>query len=353
MADFSVVSLSQRTVVYKGLLRARQLGAYYPDLEAPDIASALVLVHSRFSTNTLGTWDLAHPFNLLCHNGEINTVRGNGAWLTAREPQLRSEVFGGDLQKLFPIAEERWSDSAKLDAMTELLVLDGRSLPHALAMLVPPVWTDPTLDLDDDVRAFHEYHASLVEPWDGPAALLASDGVQVVATLDRNGLRPCRFVRTRDGLVVIASEVGVLDIAPAEIVEAGRLEPGRMLVADTISGRLIRDARDEAGAGGPAAVPAVARPAEAVPRRPAAAAGRGAATRRAPPPPVRVRLHTGGPPVCWSARWRATALNRLVQWVTTRRWRPCRSGPSCSPPTSSSTSPRSRTRPSTRSARRS
>ncbi len=241
MADFSVVSLSSRTIVYKGLLRARQLDAYYADLTAPDIASALVLVHSRFSTNTLGTWDLAHPFNLLCHNGEINTVRGNGAWLTAREPQLRSDVFGGDLQKLFPIAEERWSDSAKLDAMLDLLILGGRSLPHALAMLIPPAWTDPTLDLDDDVRAFHEYHASLVEPWDGPAAILASDGLQVVATLDRNGLRPCRFVRTRDGLVVIASEVGVLDIPPADIVEAGRLEPGRMLVVDTLSGRLIRD----------------------------------------------------------------------------------------------------------------
>ena len=241
MADFSVVSLSSRTIVYKGLLRARQLDAYYSDLAAPDMASALVLVHSRFSTNTLGTWDLAHPFNLLCHNGEINTVRGNGAWLTAREPQLRSDVFGGDLQKLFPIAEERWSDSAKLDAMLDLLILGGRSLPHALAMLIPPAWTDPTLDLDDEVRAFHEYHASLVEPWDGPAAILASDGVQVVATLDRNGLRPCRFIRTRDGLVVIASEVGVLDIAPSEIVEAGRLEPGRMLVADTVSGRLIRD----------------------------------------------------------------------------------------------------------------
>ena len=217
-----------------------------------------MLVHSRFSTNTLGTWDLAHPFNLLCHNGEINTVRGNGAWLTAREPQLRSEVFGGDLQKLFPIAEERWSDSAKLDAMAELLVLGGRSLPHALAMLVPPVWTDPTVDLDDDVRAFHEYHASLVEPWDGPAALLASDGVQVVATLDRNGLRPGRFVRTRDGVVVIASEVGVLDIPPA--------------------------------------VPAVARSGEAVPRRPAAAPGGGAVGRRARPSPPRVRVHAGGPP---------------------------------------------------------
>ncbi len=242
MADFSVVSLSARTLVYKGLLRARQLDAYYPDLTDAAFASALALVHSRFSTNTLGTWDLAHPFNLLCHNGEINTVRGNGAWLTAREPQLRSELFGGDLQKLFPIAEERWSDSAKLDAMLELLLLGGRSLAHGLAMLVPPAWTDPTLDLDDDVRAFHEYHASLVEPWDGPAAILASDGIRVVATLDRNGLRPCRYSRTRDGLVVIASEAGVLDLPARDIVEENRVEPGRMLVLDTESGRVIGDA---------------------------------------------------------------------------------------------------------------
>src|SRR5436190_4374532 len=240
-AEFTIVSLSARRLVYKGLLKATQLREFYDDLRDVRYETALALVHSRFSTNTLGTWDLAQPFAMLAHNGEINTVRGNANWLAAREPQLRSAALGRDLQKLFPIAEERWSDSAKLDAMTELLVLDGRSLPHALAMLVPPVWTDPTLDLDDDVRAFHEYHASLVEPWDGPAALLASDGVQVVATLDRNGLRPCRFVRTRDGVVVIASEVGVLDIPPADIVEAGRLEPGRMLVADTISGRLIRD----------------------------------------------------------------------------------------------------------------
>jgi glutamate synthase domain-containing protein 2/glutamate synthase domain-containing protein 1/glutamate synthase domain-containing protein 3 len=241
MASFSVVSLSKRTIVYKGLLKATQLGAYYPDLADPGFASAIALVHSRFSTNTLGTWDLAHPFNLLCHNGEINTVRGNHAWLTAREPQLRSELFGGDLQKLFPIADERWSDSAVLDSVLELLVQGGRSLPHALAMLVPPAWTDLSLDLPDDVRAFHEYHASLVEPWDGPAALLATDGVRVCAMLDRNGLRPGRFVRTVDGLVVLASEAGVLDLDPAEVVEAGRLEPGRMLVLDTDSGRLIRD----------------------------------------------------------------------------------------------------------------
>ncbi len=241
MSAFSVVSLSHRTVVYKGLLRATQLSAYYSDLRDPAFASAIALVHSRFSTNTLGTWDLAHPFNYLCHNGEINTVRGNHAWLTAREPQLRSERFGGDLQKLFPIADERWSDSAVLDAVVELLVHGGRSLPHALAMLVPPAWTDPSLDLPDAVRAFHEYHASLTEPWDGPAALLATDGVRVCAMLDRNGLRPGRFVRTRGGLVVVASEAGVLDLPAAEIVEAGRLEPGRMLVLDTESARVIRD----------------------------------------------------------------------------------------------------------------
>jgi glutamate synthase domain-containing protein 2/glutamate synthase domain-containing protein 1/glutamate synthase domain-containing protein 3 len=241
-ADFSIVSLSSRVVVYKGLLRARQLRGYYPDLAAPDFAACLAVVHSRFSTNTLGTWDLAHPFNLIAHNGEINTVRGNANWLHAREPQLRSPLFGGDLQKVFPIAEERWSDSAKLDAALELLVHGGRSLPHALAMLVPPAWTDPTLDLPDDVRAFHEYHASLIEPWDGPAAIVASDGTQVVACLDRNGLRPARFLRTRDDVVVLASEVGVLDVDPADVVEAGRLEPGRMLVLDTASGRVVRDA---------------------------------------------------------------------------------------------------------------
>jgi glutamate synthase (NADPH) large chain len=241
MADFSVVSLSHRTVVYKGLLRARQLAAYYPDLGDERFETALAVVHSRFSTNTLGTWDLAHPFNLLCHNGEINTIRGNQNWLHAREPQLRSELFGGDLQKLFPIIEERWSDSAKLDAALELLVLAGRSLPHTLTMLVPPAWTDPTLDLEDDVRAFHEFHASIVEPWDGPACLIATDGVRVCASLDRNGLRPCRYSLTRDGLVVLASETGVLDLDPADVVEAGRVEPGRMLVADTESGRLISD----------------------------------------------------------------------------------------------------------------
>ena len=203
--------------------------------------SALALVHSRFSTNTLGTWDLAHPFNLIAHNGEINTVRGNSNWLAAREPQLFSEHFGGDLQKLFPITEERWSDSAKLDAALELLLRAGRSLEHALAMLIPPAWSDMTLDIDDDVRAFYEYHTTLIEPWDGPAAVIATDGDKVVATLDRNGLRPGRWLRTKDGTCVLASEIGVLDIPEADIVETGRLEPGCMLIFDTASGRVIKD----------------------------------------------------------------------------------------------------------------
>ncbi len=239
--DFAIVSLSTKTIVYKGLLLATQVGAYYPDLADPDIESALAIVHSRFSTNTLGSWDLAHPFNLIAHNGEINTIRGNSNWLAAREPQMHSKLFGGDLQKLYPITEEGWSDSAKLDAALELLLQAGRPLEHALTMLIPPAWSDPTLEMDDDVRAFYEYHTTLIEPWDGPAAVIATDGEKVVATLDRNGLRPGRWLRTKDGICVLASEIGVLDIPEADIVETGRLEPGRMLMFDTAAGRVVLD----------------------------------------------------------------------------------------------------------------
>ena len=189
-AHFSIASLSARRLVYKGLLKASQLDRYYRDLADPRFETALAVVHSRFSTNTLGTWDLAHPFNFLAHNGEINTVRGNASWLAARQPQLRSEALGADLQKLYPIAEERWSDSAKLDAALELLVMSGRSLEHALTMLVPPAFTDPGTDLAEDVRAMFEYHASVMEPWDGPAALVATDGLKVVAALDPTACGP-------------------------------------------------------------------------------------------------------------------------------------------------------------------
>ncbi len=241
-AQFTIVSLSSQRLVYKGLLRGPQLAAYFEDLCDPRFESALALVHSRFSTNTFGTWDLAHPFNFLAHNGEINTVRGNANWLAAREPQLRSQLLGDDLQKLYPIVDERWSDSAKLDAAVELLVLGGRSLAHALTMLVPPAWTDPGAVADDAVRAFYEYSSCVAEPWDGPAAIVASDGVRVVAMLDRNGLRPARFVRSRDGLAVISSEAGVVDIDAADVVEHGRVGPGQLLVLDTALARVVGDA---------------------------------------------------------------------------------------------------------------
>ena len=188
-ATFHIASFSSSTLTYKGLLTARQLPAYYADLREPEIETAMALVHSRFSTNTLGSWDLAHPFHYLAHNGEINTVRGNTQWMHAREPQLRSAQLGDDLPKLFPLIDERWSDSAALDAAFELLVLAGRAPAHALAMLIPAAWSQAT-PMADDLRAFYEFHAGMLEPWDGPAAIAFCDGRQAGATLDRNGLRP-------------------------------------------------------------------------------------------------------------------------------------------------------------------
>ena len=202
--------------------------------------SAIALVHSRFSTNTLGTWDLAQPFHYLAHNGEINTVRGNRSWMHAREPSLRSALLGDDLAKLFPIIEERWSDSAALDAALELLVMAGRPPAHALTMLIPAAWPNHA-EMPDDIRAFYEFHTALLEPWDGPAAIAFTDGRQVGATLDRNGLRPARYALTRDGLLVLASEAGVLDLDPGNVVVNHRLEPGRMLLVDTVAGRIIGD----------------------------------------------------------------------------------------------------------------
>ena len=239
-AAFCIPSLSNTTLVYKGLVSAPQLPAYFPDLRESEVESALALVHSRFSTNTLGSWDLAQPFQYLAHNGEINTVRGNSQWMHAREPLLRSALLGDDLTKLFPLIDERWSDSAALDAAFELLVAAGRSPAHALAMLIPAAW-DLNPDMDDELRAFYEFHAGLVEPWDGPAAVAFCDGRQIGATLDRNGLRPARYQVTRDGLVALASEVGALELDPADVIVNGRLAPGEMLVVDTVSGALRGD----------------------------------------------------------------------------------------------------------------
>jgi glutamate synthase domain-containing protein 2/glutamate synthase domain-containing protein 1/glutamate synthase domain-containing protein 3 len=235
-----VVSLSARTIVYKGLLKGKQVSEFYPDLRDPATTSALALVHSRFSTNTLGTWDLAHPYRYVAHNGEINTLRGNINWMRARESRLESPLFGEDLEKVFPIVQPDQSDSATFDNALELLYLAGRSLPHAVSMMMPEAWENDDL-MDEDRRAFYEYHSSLMEPWDGPAAIAFTDGKLIGATLDRNGLRPARYSVTRDGRVVMASEDGALRVPAEDIVERWRLQPGKMLVVDTEKNEVLHD----------------------------------------------------------------------------------------------------------------
>ncbi|MGE5488286.1 MAG: glutamate synthase large subunit [bacterium] len=239
-ASFYIPSLSSRTIVYKGLLLAPQIARFYPELSDPEVVSALCLVHQRFSTNTFPTWQLAHPFRFICHNGEINTLRGNVNWMYARQSVLASPLFGDDIRKLFPICEAGASDSAQLDNVVELLTLSGRSLPHVLAMLIPEAWAgDPSMS--PEKRAFYEYHASLMEPWDGPAAIAFTDGRVIGGTLDRNGLRPARWLTTKDGLAILASETGVLPIPPEDVVAKGRLQPGRMFLVDTEQGRIVPD----------------------------------------------------------------------------------------------------------------
>ena len=233
------VSLSCRTLGYKGMVTTLQLEPFYPDLQDVRFASELAVVHSRYSTNTFPSWPLAQPLRMLAHNGEINTVGGNRNWMRARQSQLESELLG-DLRPLLPICTEGASDSASFDEVLELLTLSGRSLPHAVMMMVPEAW-EKRSDIEPDLRAFYEYHANQMEPWDGPAALIFTDGVQVGATLDRNGLRPGRWTETTDGLVVIGSETGVLEFAPERIKRRGRLSPGRMFLVDTAQGRIIED----------------------------------------------------------------------------------------------------------------
>src|SRR6187549_980967 len=237
---FYIPSLSSSTIVYKGLLLPHQMAAYYQDLKDASMVSALALVHSRFSTNTFPTWPLAHPYRHICHNGEINTLKGNVNWMKARQGRLHSELFGKDMEKLFPIVYEQQSDSACLDNALEFLLLGGRSLPHAMMMLIPEPWVaNPQMDLDR--RGFYQYHAAMMEPWDGPAAVCFTDGKMIGATLDRNGLRPCRYQVTTDGTVVLASEAGVLPADPKTIRLKGRLQPGRMFLVDTVQGRIIDD----------------------------------------------------------------------------------------------------------------
>ncbi|MGI8798827.1 MAG: glutamate synthase large subunit [Pseudonocardia sp.] len=239
-ADVYFSSLSGRTIVYKGMLVGLQLEAFYPDLSDPRVTSSLAMVHSRFSTNTFPSWPLAHPYRYIAHNGEINTLRGNRNWMAAREALLASELIPGDLERLSPIVTPDASDSATFDEVLELLHLGGRSLPHAVLMMIPEAWENHD-EMDPARRAFYEFHAMLMEPWDGPALITFTDGTVIGGVLDRNGLRPARYWVTEDGLVVLASEVGVLDVDPASVVRKGRLEPGRMFLVDTAAGRIVDD----------------------------------------------------------------------------------------------------------------
>jgi glutamate synthase (NADPH) large chain len=237
---FYICSLSSLTIVYKGQLISHQIPKFYPDLLDPSVQTALAMVHQRFSTNTFPSWDRAHPYRFLCHNGEINTLRGNINWMHAREKQFASPLFADDIKKIQPIIEANGSDSAMFDNCLELLVRTGRSLPHAIMMMIPEAWQNDPL-MDDGKRAFYQFHSCMMEPWDGPASIAFTDGRRIGAVLDRNGLRPSRYLVTKDGLVVMASETGVLDIPPQDIEYKGRLQPGRMFFVDTIEGRIVQD----------------------------------------------------------------------------------------------------------------
>src|SRR3954454_24248629 len=244
--DFYVASCSSRTLVYKGMLIAHQVrDGFYPDLLDERFASAMALVHSRFSTNTFPSWELAHPYRVIAHNGEINTLMGNVNWMRARESQLASHLFGGDLPKVLPVVRPGGSDSATFDNVLELLMLAGRSLPHAIMMMIPEAHEGRD-DLSDELKAFYEFHSSFMEPWDGPAAVAFTDGRLIGATLDRNGLRPGRWLETHDGWVVLGSEAGLLGIEPARVKRLGRLQPGKLFLVDLERGRIVEDSEVKA-----------------------------------------------------------------------------------------------------------
>src|SRR6202453_3078048 len=237
---FYTSSLSCRSLVYKGMLLTEQMDEYFPDLKNPAMESALALVHSRFSTNTFPSWERAHPYRYIAHNGEINTLRGNINWMHARQAMFQSDLFGDDIKKLLPIINTDGSDSAMFDNCLELLVLAGRSLPHAIMMMIPEPWANHT-SMSDEKKAFYAFHSCMMEPWDGPASIAFTDGKKIGAVLDRNGLRPSRYYVTKDDLVIMASEVGVLDVPPDRVLQKGRLQPGRMFLVDTEEGRIVAD----------------------------------------------------------------------------------------------------------------
>ena len=237
---FYFSSLSTTTIIYKGLLMPEDISRYYTDLTDSDLVTRLALVHQRFSTNTFPSWELAQPFRYMCHNGEINTLRGNISRMRAREELMKSDVFGEDIKKMFPIILEGKSDSASMDMVVELLLMTGRTLPEAMMMVVPEAW-EKHQTMSDEKKAFYEYNSCIMEPWDGPASIPFTDGNVIGALLDRNGLRPSRYTLTKTGFVIMASEIGVLDINPEDVVQHGRLEPGKMFLVDMNEGRIIED----------------------------------------------------------------------------------------------------------------
>ena len=332
-------SLSSRTMVYKGMLTTMQLPQYFPDLRDERCVSAIAIVHSRFSTNTFPSWPLAHPFRFVAHNGEINTVRGNRNRMHAREAMLASAKIPGDLSRLSPICTPEASDSASFDEVLELLHLGGRSLPHAVLMMIPEAWENNTT-MDPAERAFWQFHASLMEPWDGPACVTFTDGTLVGAVLDRNGLRPGRWWRTIDDRIILASESGVLDVPSAEIVAKGRLQPGKMFLIDTAAGRIVSDdeiKEEPAPDRGP--TESGCTPDCSTSRRCPTAC----ACSRTTSPSCAARSPSATPrKTCASCspRWPPRVPSRWARWAPTPRPPCCRSGPGCSTTTSSNSSPR-------------
>ncbi len=347
---FYLPSLSANTLIYKGMLSADQIEGMFPDVTDPLVDSALALVHQRFSTNTFPSWPLAHPYRMIAHNGEINTLRGNINWMHAREAIVRSAVLGDDLRKLMPVVLEGGSDSASFDNVLEFLVMAGRPLPLAILMMIPEAWAGHE-GMSEERKAFYEYHGCLMEPWDGPASIAFTDGTVIGAVLDRNGLRPSRYYVTKDDMVIMASEVGVLDIAAERVLLKERLHPGRIFLVDTAQGRIIDDA--ELKKAYAAQYPygewlkTHIRPIETLPRRPTC---RSRITRRCCngrwPSATRTRTCVSS-----SDPWPPPARSPWAPWAPTLRWRCCRTGRGCSTTTSNSSSPRSPTRRSTASAR--
>ena len=305
-------SLSARTMVYKGMLTTGQLEPFFPDLSDERFATELALVHSRFSTNTFPSWPLAHPYRLMAHNGEINTVKGNRNWMRARESQLVSDVIGGDLDRLFPTCTPDASDSASFDEVLELIHLGGRSLPHAVLMMIPEAWENHA-EMDPARRAFYEFHSTFMEPWDGPACVAFTDGTLIGAVLDRNGLRPGRYWVTDDGLVVLASEAGVLDLPADKVVKRGRLQPGRMFLIDTAAGRIVSDDEVKSELAAEHPYEEWLHAGMLTPRRPARARAHHPHGRLGRPSPAHVRLHRGGaqdpPRADGPHRWRGPRLD--------------------------------------------